>query len=152
VADNAAAVPPRYGDELTGALGERAQRLTPLGEIRDAGVPVVLSSDAPVCPPHPLEAVAAAVQRRTLSGQRLGSDAQCLTVEQALRAHTLTAAASAHREHAVGSLEAGKFADFIVLARDPLTVEAEELAGIDVEATWVSGRKVFARSHSSVIS
>lgn len=142
----------RYGDELTGALGDRAQRLTPLGEIRDAGVPVVLSSDAPVCPPHPLEAVAAAVQRRTLSGERLGPDAQCLTVEQALRAHTLTAAASAHREHAVGSLEVGKFADFIVLARDPLTVEAEELAGIDVEATWVSGRKVFDRSHSSVMS
>ena len=142
----------RYGDELTSALGERAHRLTPLGEMRDASVPVVLSSDAPVCPPHPLEAVAAAVRRRTLSGQRLGSDGQCLTVEQALRAHTLTAAASAHRERAVGSLEAGKFADFVVLEQDPLTVGHEELARVAVETTWVGGQRVFDRAQSSVMS
>ncbi|MGE2833823.1 amidohydrolase [Mycobacterium sp. SMC-4] len=139
----------RYGDELTDSLGERADRLTPLGELRDAGAPVVLSSDAPVCPPYPLEAVAAAVGRRTLSGRRLGTDAQSLTVAEALRAHTQTAAASAHREAAVGSLEPGKFADFAVLAADPLSVSVEELPDIEVTATWVDGRAVFERSGQS---
>lgn len=142
----------RYGDELSSSLGDRAQRLTPLGEIRDAGVPVVLSSDAPVCPPHPMEAVAAAVQRQTLSGRRLGSDAQRLSVVEALRAHTYTAAASTHRETVIGSLEPGKFADFVVLATDPLTVDAEQLVHIEAETTWVGGRRVFDRSQSSVMS
>ncbi|KUI27902.1 amidohydrolase [Mycobacterium sp. GA-2829] len=143
----------RYGDELTGVLGDRAERVMPLGELRDADVPVVLSSDAPVCPPLPLEAVSAAVRRRTLSGRRLGSDAQCLTVAEALRGHTLTAAASVHRENAVGSLEPGKLADFAVFDRDPLTVDTEELTDIMVQQTWVAGQCVYERSRqSSLIS
>lgn len=143
----------RYGDELTDVLGERAERVMPLGELRDADVPVVLSSDAPVCPPLPLEAVSAAVRRRTLSGTRLGSGAQCLTVAEALRAHTLTAAASVHRENAVGSLEPGKLADFAVFDRDPLTVDTDELTDIEVQQTWVGGQRVFERSRqSSLIS
>ncbi|MDV3129018.1 amidohydrolase [Mycobacterium sp. 21AC1] len=142
----------RYGDELLGSLGDRAQRLTPLGEIRDADVPVVLSSDAPVCPPRPMEAVAAAVHRQTFAGRRLGSADQRLSIAEALRAHTLTAAASAHRETVIGSLEPGKFADFVVLAADPLTVGADELAHVEAEATWVGGRQVFDRRQSSVIS
>ena len=133
----------RYGDELVTVLGDRAQRLTPLGEIRDVGGPVVLSSDAPVCPPHPMEAVVAAVQRRTLSGQQLGAESERLTVAQALQAHTITAAASAHRDQVIGSLQPGKLADFVAFARDPLTVEADELVHIDLEGTWVGGRRVF---------
>ncbi|MFA5709647.1 amidohydrolase, partial [Mycolicibacterium sp.] len=139
----------RYGDELAGVLGDRAQRLTPLGEIRDAGAPVVLSSDAPVCPPRPLEAVTAAVDRRTLTGERLGAGPQCLTLVEAWQAHTLHAAASVHREHAIGSLEAGKFADFVVLDQDPLHTDIESLVDVDVEATWVGGRQVYDRHAST---
>lgn len=139
----------RYGDELIAALGDRAQRISPLGEIRDMGVPVVLSSDAPVCPPYPLEAVSAAVRRRTLSGRRLGTDEQCLTVEQALRGHTFGAAASVHRERFIGSLEPGKFADFVALSGDPLCVAVDEIGGIAVETTWVGGQRVFDRNGSA---
>ncbi|MGV9801974.1 amidohydrolase [Mycobacterium sp. NPDC003449] len=141
----------RYGDELMNALGDRAPRLSPLGEIRDAGVPVVLSSDAPVCPPHPLEAVAAAVRRRTLAERRLGTPEQCLTVEQALGGHTLGAAASVHRERDIGSLDQGKFADFVALARDPVSCDVDDIAEIAVQATWVGGRQVFG-AQSSVTS
>lgn len=136
----------RYGDELVRALGDRAQRITPLGEMRDAGLPLVLSSDAPVCPPHPMEAIYAAVTRRTLANDTLGTADQCLTVEQALRAHTLNAAASIHREHAVGSLEAGKFADFVVLSADPVIVPVDELLTITPTQTWVNGTPVFESS------
>lgn len=138
----------RYGDELTDALGERALRLSPLGEMREAGIPIVLSSDAPVCPPYPLEAVSAAVQRRTLSGQRLGPDEQSLTVVEALRGHTIGGAASVHRERHVGSLDPGKLADFVALDRDPLIVDVDEIAGITVENTWVGGREVFRRDNT----
>jgi predicted amidohydrolase YtcJ len=133
----------RYGDELARALGDRADRLSPLGEYRDAGVPLVLSSDAPVCPPWPLEAVYAAVSRATLSGQILQDDSTSLTVQEALRAHTVGAAESIHREHEVGSLSPGMLADLTVLSADPTKVEAEQILDITVLQTWVGGAVVF---------
>ncbi|WP_298590627.1 amidohydrolase [uncultured Kocuria sp.] len=133
----------RYGDELAHSLGKRADRIAPLGELRAAGLPLVLSSDAPVCPPDPLEAVYSAVTRRTLSGKVLGSEDQCLTVGEALTAHTLGAAASVHREEEIGSLEAGKFADLVVLSADPVTVLPSDLLNIKVRQTWVGGSIVF---------
>src|SRR5699024_9507013 len=109
------------------------------------GVPVVLSSDAPVCPPQPFEAVFASVSRETLQGATLGGDDLKLTVEEALRGHTLGAAASTHKEHRVGSLAEGKLADFIVLDSDPLSIPLDEVVNIQVEETWVSSQKVFAK-------
>lgn len=134
-----------YGDELRGSLGERAARVYPLGEMRDAGIPIVLSSDAPVCPPGPMEAVSAAVNRRTASGHTLGTTGQRLTVVEALVAHTLTAAASIGREHRIGSLQVGKQADFVVLTADPVTRPSESVADIEVAETWVGGERVFGR-------
>jgi predicted amidohydrolase YtcJ len=130
----------RYGDELRRALGERAERLVPLAEFQAHGIPIVLSSDAPVCPPRPLEAVYAAAARRTLSDRRLGDNA--ITVSAALRGHTLGAAASIHRDHDLGSLEAGKLADLVVLSDDPTAVAIEELPGLRVLSTWIGGRPV----------
>lgn len=133
----------RYGDELIRVLGERAERIIPLGELRDAGLPLVLSSDAPVCPSRPMEAVYAAVTRRTIGGNVLGTARQLIGVEEALQAHTLGAAASVHRESQVGSLEAGKLADFIVLSADPTVVPLESLLDIKVQQTWVGGSLVY---------
>lgn len=132
----------RYGDELERALGDRAHRLTPLGEFASAGIPVVLSSDAPVTPPKPLEAIYAAVARRTLDGAVLGDGRQALDVHAALRGHTLGAAESIHRDRDVGSLEPGKLADFAVLSDDPTHVGVDELPQIRVRQTWIGGRRV----------
>ena len=131
-----------YGDELLEALGERAHRLFPLGEMRDADVPVVISSDAPVCEPDPFAAIQSAVTRKTKSGVQLGPTSQQLTVAEALAAHTIAAAASIGRDHAVGSLEPGKHGDFIVIDQDPFDVEADELSQIHVVETWVAGQHV----------
>ena len=46
-------------------------------------------------------------------------------------------------DHEVGSLEAGKFADFVVLAEDPTATEPERLSQIQVLETWVGGRQVY---------
>ncbi|MGW4031652.1 amidohydrolase family protein [Streptomyces sp. NPDC004838] len=130
----------RYGDGLLRALGDRAERIVPLAEFRAHDVPIVLSSDAPVCPPMPLEAVHAAVTRRTLSGRILGDNA--ITVAEALRGHTLGAAASIRRDHEVGSLEPGKLADLVVLSADPTRVEVDDIPNLRVLATWIGGRPV----------
>jgi predicted amidohydrolase YtcJ len=56
---------------------------------------------------------------------------------------TLDAAWQCHSDHEVGSLEVGKFADFVVLDQDPLTVQPETLGSIAVLETWLGGEQVF---------
>ena len=75
---------------------------------------------------------------------QLLSPEERVPVEAALRAMTIDAAWQCHSDHEVGSLEVGKFADFVVLAEDPLAVEPERLAQIQVLETWVGGRQVFS--------
>ncbi|MEM7071633.1 MAG: amidohydrolase family protein, partial [Pseudomonadota bacterium] len=44
-----------------------------------------------------------------------------------------------HSDHEVGSLEAGKYADFVILEADPRAVETDHIAAIEVLETWVNG-------------
>jgi predicted amidohydrolase YtcJ len=83
--------------------------------------------------------VRAAVDRQTVTGTVLGGPELRTDVLTALRAHTLDAAYAVHREGAVGSLEAGKLADLVVLSADPLAVDIAALDTIDVDETWVGG-------------
>ncbi|MGA0121590.1 MAG: amidohydrolase [Gaiellales bacterium] len=130
------------GDALLEAVGERAHRYNPYGEFARAGIAPVLSSDTPVSGPDPLEAVWAAATRATRYGSVLGDEAQRITVEQGLRGYTIEGARATRREHAVGSLEAGKLADLVVLSDDPLAVPLDDLRSIAVEETWVDGAPV----------
>jgi predicted amidohydrolase YtcJ len=86
-----------YGDGVLEAVGELGRRFTPFGWFRDAGVPVVLSSDTPVVRPEPFSAVAAAVSRRTGRGTQMGGEDLRVTVEDALRGYTLGGAYAIHR-------------------------------------------------------
>lgn len=130
------------GDALLEALGDRAHRYNPYGEFRDAGAPIVLSSDTPVSGPDPLEAIWAAVTRQTRYGSTLGGPELRLTVEQALRGYTINGAAATKRDHVVGSLEPGKLADLAILSANPLEADIDDLRSIRVEETWVDGAPV----------
>ena len=63
-----------------------------------------------------------------------------LSVEQALSIMTIDSAYALFREDEVGSLEAGKYADLIVLSQNPLTIEPEELKSIQILGTLVNGQ------------
>ncbi|MFP3466037.1 amidohydrolase [Leifsonia sp. SIMBA_070] len=128
-----------WGEGVEQAIGTPGERFNPLGEFVEAGVPVTISSDAPVAEPRPLEAIQAAVTRVTRRGHKLGADSLRITAEAALRGHTLEGAITLGREKELGSLEPGKRADFVVLDGNPLTVAAEEIAAIPVRETWVDG-------------
>lgn len=132
-----------WGEGVEQAIGTPGERFNPLGEFVEAGVPVTISSDAPVAEPRPLEAIQAAVTRVTRRGHKLGPDSLRISAEAALRGHTLEGAISLGRENELGSLEAGKRADFVVLGANPLTVEADAIAAIPVRATWVDGTPRF---------
>ncbi|HYZ30103.1 MAG TPA: amidohydrolase [Thermoleophilaceae bacterium] len=132
-----------FGDGVLEAVGEElGMRYNPAGLFDRAGMLPVLSSDAPVSEPRPLQAVQAAVERRTVNGTELGSGELRLDVLTALRAHTIGGAQVARRAHDVGTIEVGKAADLVVISEDPTTVEIERIGSVDVEETWVAGRRV----------
>ncbi|NUU41545.1 amidohydrolase [Tardiphaga robiniae] len=118
---------------------ERANRLDATGTALRVGVPFAIHSDAPVTPLSPLFTAWCAVNRVSSSGRVLGKETEALTVEQALAAITINAAYTLKLDHIVGSIEAGKYADFAVLDEDPLEVAPEKLKDIAIWGTVVGG-------------
>jgi predicted amidohydrolase YtcJ len=129
-----------FGDqhyELT--MGpDRAMRLDACGSALRHGVPLAIHSDSPVTPMGPLHVAWCAVNRLTPSGRVLGEN-QKISVEAALRAITLGAAFTLKLDSEIGSIEAGKKADFAVLGKDPRAVPAVELKDVPVLGTVVGG-------------
>jgi predicted amidohydrolase YtcJ len=117
---------------------DRAAQMTRLGSLERHGVPLTLHSDAPMAPLSPLTLVWAASERQTISGAQ-GLKEERLSRASALKAVTSGAAKVIGREHDIGSIRAGKRADFVVLAQDPMTAPADALRDIKVEATIFSG-------------
>ena len=88
-----------------------------------------MHNDPPVTPVDPLLNMWVAVTRQSTTGRVLGAD-QAITPQQALEAYTVNAAYQFGMERDAGSLEAGKFADFVVLDRNPLKVDPDEIRNI----------------------
>ncbi|CAM5387405.1 amidohydrolase [Leifsonia shinshuensis] len=134
-----------WGEGVTDAIGTPGERFNPLGEFVAAGVPVTISSDAPVADPIPLEAIQVAATRVTRRGHSLGPGELRISAREALRGHTINGARSIGREDDLGSLEVGKLADFAVLSADPLAVDAPEIGAIDVLETWIGGQRRYRK-------
>ena len=117
---------------------DRAAQMTRLGSLERNGVPLTLHSDAPMAPLSPLTLVWAASERETISGAE-GLATERLSRASALKAVTSGAAAVMGRENEIGSIRAGKRADFVVLEADPLTVPGDALRQIKVKATVFAG-------------
>ena len=111
----------------------------------DAGASLAFGSDWYVAPPVPLEGIQAAVTRQTLDGANPGGwvPAEKITVQEALVAYTLGAARASFDEQRKGSLEPGKFADFVILDRDILTVPIQTIKETKVVMTVVGGKVVY---------
>jgi hypothetical protein len=147
---------PRYfwdaGDAWLAAFDrERAHRLQPYREMVAAGVRFALSSDAPVASHRPMDTIASAVSRTTVSGAVIGAD-QALTVEEAVRACTVDAAASYFADDRLGTLEVGKLADVVVLDRDLFATEPASLSEVTVELTIVGGEIAYRADRLSATS
>ncbi|MGB7184138.1 MAG: amidohydrolase family protein, partial [Burkholderiaceae bacterium] len=103
------------------------------------GVPLAIHSDAPVTPLGPLFTAWCAVNRLTSSGRLLGPE-QRISAEQALYAITLGAAYTLKLDDQIGSIEAGKRADFCVLEEDPTQVAPDKLRDIEIWGTVLNGK------------
>jgi len=116
-------------------------------DLLEAGVPSVGSTDYPwgYCSGSPMQAIYQAVTRVGEQGipPRQWMLDQRITVEQALRLITIDAAYGTFQEDVKGSITPGKYADLVVLSKNPLDVPQEELLEIQVLMTMVGGRIEF---------
>lgn len=129
----------RYAANLD---GWRLDHNNPLRSPMDHGITVAISSD--ILPIGPMVGLYAAVTRKGMSGQVYGPD-ETITIEEAIRAYTLTGAYLNFEEEVKGSLEPGKFADMIVLSNDILTIDPGRFMDIEVEQTYVNGKLVYEK-------
>lgn len=121
-------------------LGEDiARRMVPLGGAARQGITMALHSDNPMAPLSPLMLVHTAVNRKTINGNA-NALSEVLTVHQAMRAITIDAAWIMRRENEIGSIRAGKRADFVVLEENPYDVAPDKLKDIKVWGTVFSGK------------
>ena len=106
---------------------------------------IPLGTDFPVEDISPMKTFFASAVRKDAKGwppQGFQME-NVLTREQTLRGMTIWAAKSNFEEHEKGSLEKGKFADFIMMDKDLMNIPAEEILGAKVIKTFVGGEKVF---------
>jgi predicted amidohydrolase YtcJ len=139
------------GDAYDDLFGEeRARRAIVTREWMDEGVTVALGSDAPTTPWYtPLATLIGAVTRITASDQRFEPD-QALTIQEALRCHTMGAAYAGHEENIKGSIEVGKLADLTIWSKDPYTASVQELWNAVVKMTLVNGEIVHQDGDASL--
>ncbi|MGB5940201.1 MAG: amidohydrolase [Rhodanobacter sp.] len=110
------------------------------------GTLIAGGSDFPVESPNPFYGLYSAVTREDHQGQPPGGwyPDQDMTLVQALRAFTLDAAYAGHAEHTLGTLEPGKWADFILVDHDIFKDPASKLWSTRVLQTWLGGKQVYA--------
>ena len=120
-----------------------ADRSEPYAEWLRNGIMFAGGSDGPISyHAEPLLEIYGEVTRGTGWGGRLGPD-QGISREEAIRSVTINGAYTTFEEGEKGSIEPGKYADFVVLSGDILKVPAERIRDLKVRATVLGGRTVY---------
>ena len=120
--------------------------------IARSGARLAFGSDFPVEPTNPFLGLSAAVSRQDPSGVPPGGwqPQERVSFEQALAGFTRDAAYAGFAQDRIGALEPGKWADFILIDRDPTAIDAQSLARTEVLETWIAGKKVWQRAARAV--
>lgn len=130
------------GDDFMGIMGPiRSQMLYRGRSLIDAGVRLIGSTDRPL-PGTPLVAMKALMDRKSATGQVVG-EGENVTAVEALSAFTVNGAWAARREDRIGTLAAGKYADWTVLSEDLLNAAPQAVGDAEVLATYVNGVRRF---------
>ena len=112
-----------------------------------SGVVIPNGSDFPVEEVNPLISFHSAVSRQDATNWPPGGwyPEQRMTRDEALRAMTIWPAYAGFQEKIMGSITPGKYADFVILDRDIMTVPVAEILQTNVMSTWIGGKLVYER-------
>lgn len=134
------------GEQVSRMGPERVKYEWAFKSILDAGGKLAFGTDYPVVDFDPFPTIYAAVTRRNADGTPASQNPwECITLEQTLKAYTIDAASTYDRENELGTLEAGKLADVIVIDRDLFSVAPEEILKRRVEMTMMDGKIIYER-------
>lgn len=132
-----------YFEDYLGEYGTRGR--FPFKSLLDQGWRLSGSSDVWIGSEreatNPFFSIWCCLKRQTYSGSFIDPH-EAITLEQALRMHTLDAALTMGEDDVRGSIAPGKYADIIALDRDPFTVDVDELRAIKVDYVMSLGRTV----------
>ena len=107
------------------------------------GIKIALHNDTPSSGPNVLISIWSAVNRKTYSGKTLGSE-QSISPYLALQGFTTNAAFMYREESNKGSISAGKTADLVVLEKNPLKIDPNEIKNIQVLKTIKGGVQIYS--------
>ncbi|TMW92076.1 hypothetical protein EJD97_013531 [Solanum chilense] len=132
-------------DSATKKIGsERAERGSYLFKsLLTNNAQLAFGSDWPVADINPLKSIRTSMKRIPPGWKKAWIPSECLCLEDALKAYTISAAHACFLDKYVGSLSPGKYADFVVLSTNSWEDFATEV-NVDVEATYVGGSKAYS--------
>jgi hypothetical protein len=116
---------------------DQLECLYPVRSMIENGLHVAAGSDFPIADPDPMVSICAAVTRRTRDGAVIPQ--QRIGIFDALRMHTIGAAAAGFEEKTKGSLSPGKLADIVMLGENPLEVDPDQIKNIEAVMTVLGG-------------
>ncbi len=108
----------------------------------DRGLIVPGHSDSPVCTANPWVAIDGLVTRTSKNGV-VTTPEEAITPMEGIRAYTIDGAYAAFEEDIKGSIEMGKYADLVIVDRDPLTIDPHDLRNVKALLTMLDGRVVY---------
>lgn len=124
---------------------QRAEKISPAGSSSKKQIVYTFHQDSPVIEPNMFETIWCAVNRKTRQGIALGTDER-ISVIEAIKAVTINSAYQYFEESTKGSIKEGKIADLIVVDKNPLKVDRNELRNIKVLETIKDGQTIYKTS------
>ncbi|WP_124061448.1 amidohydrolase [Gordonibacter sp. Marseille-P4307] len=128
---------------------QRVPYMWPFAALLESGATLAFGTDSPVADIDPRAGLYTAITRKTIPDGNPPEGwvpQEKIGAADALRAYTLGSARAAGREHDLGTIEAGKLADFVVIDRDLSSCDPELILDARIEATYVEGACVYSRS------
>lgn len=131
-----------WGDIHIKNLGKRAEKISPVNTANKLGLKYTFHQDTPVIYPNLLETILVATVRKTKNEVILGKD-EIISVYDALKGITINSAYQYFEENNKGSIKEGKVADLVILDKNPLKINKNDIKNIEVYETIKNGKTVY---------
>lgn len=132
-----------YGEALNNDILGKKQtgKILAIKSTLNENIKSTLHADQPMFESNPFRLIQTAIERKTKEGNIIGINER-INLLEAIKALTITAAFQIHKEDKIGSLEKGKYADFIIVNKNPYTLKTNEIGEIKCIKTFINGNEV----------